>query len=322
MKIATIIGARPQFIKASMISMEIPKPDYNLNIHSLSHGAMTGRQLEEIEKVLIKDKPDFVVVYGDTNSTLAGALASTKLNIPLAHIEAGLRSFNRKMPEEINRILSDSISSLLFCPTLTAIENLHNEGITEGVYNVGDVMYDAVLRFSQVAENKPELFEHIDIKQQKYILATVHRQENTDNLESLTNIFSTFAELPFPIIIPMHPRTKKRLLENKINFGSNILSIDPVGYLEMISLIKNCKFLMTDSGGLQKEAYFLKKPCITLREETEWVETIKSGWNILVGSNPKKIVKAITNITIPDNHFNYYGDGNSGEVILNHIINY
>jgi len=356
MKIATILGARPQFIKASMVSraiakhdsltetiihtgqhfddnmsriffdeMKIPQPDYNLDIHSLSHGAMTGRQLEEIEKVLIKEKPDFVLVYGDTNSTLAGALAASKLHIPIAHVEAGLRSFNMRMPEEVNRIVSDLISNLLFCPTVTAVDNLNNEGITEGVHNVGDVMYDAALHFSQVAENKSNILEHLDIEPKQYILATVHRQENTDDPIRLTNIFSAFAESQLPIVIPMHPRTKKKLAENNISLNGYIKPIDPVGYLDMVALEKNAHIIATDSGGIQKEAFFQQVPCITLRDETEWVETIEMGWNQIVGADRNLIINAYNMLIKEDNPINQahpYGDGSAAEKILDIILNF
>jgi len=350
MKIVTIIGARPQFIKASMVSREIskhdnineaiihtgqhfdknmsqiffeemgiPEPDYNLNIHSLSHGAMTGRQIEGIEEVLIKENPDWILVYGDTNSTLAGALAAAKLQIPVAHVEAGLRSFNRNMPEEINRILCDRVSNLLLCPSETAVKNLNNEGITEGVHNVGDVMYDASLHFSQIAENKSNILEHLNIEPKQYILATVHRQENTDDPIRLTNIFSAFAEAPLPIVIPMHPRTKKKLAEYNISINGQIKPIDPVGYLDMIMLEKNAQKIATDSGGIQKEAYFHGVPCITLRDETEWVELISTGVNFLVGTNREKINNAMTKNY--NNLFSkkLYGEGNTADLII-HIL--
>jgi UDP-GlcNAc3NAcA epimerase len=350
MKIVTIIGARPQFIKASMVSREIskhdnineaiihtgqhfdknmsqiffeemgiPEPDYNLNIHSLSHGAMTGRQIEGIEEVLIKENPDWILVYGDTNSTLAGALAAAKLQIPVAHVEAGLRSFNRNMPEEINRILCDRVSNLLLCPSETAVKNLNNEGITEGVHNVGDVMYDASLHFSQIAENKSNILEHLNIEPKQYILATVHRQENTDDPIRLTNIFSAFAEAPLPIVIPMHPRTKKKLAEYNISINGQIKPIDPVGYLDMIMLEKNAQKIATDSGGIQKEAYFHGVPCITLRDETEWTELVDSGANVLVGNSRKKISEVLENKIIFETH-EIYGDGQSANKIIETII--
>ena len=346
MKIATIIGARPQFIKASMVSKEIskqnnikeiiihtgqhfdknmshvffeemgiPEPNYNLNIHSLPHGAMTGRQIEEIEKLLMKENPDWIMAYGDTNSTLAGVLAAVKLHIPIIHIEAGLRSFNRKMPEEINRIICDQISNLLLCPSETAVINLNNEGITVGVHNVGDVMYDASLHFSQVSENESHILNHLDLEPQKYILATIHREENTNFRNRLKNIFSAFSEAPLPIVIPMHPRTKKKLIEFDIPLNGQVKPIEPVGYLDMIMLEKNAKKIATDSGGIQKEAYFFGVPCITLRDETEWIELVNCGANLLVGSSRKKISEALnTKIKFEVNEI--YGDGYSAKKII------
>lgn len=350
MKIATIIGARPQFIKASMISMEIlkydyitettihtgqhfdsnmsqiffnemeiPKPNYNLNINSLSHGAMTGRQLEEIEKILIKEKPDWVFVYGDTNSTLAGALAASKIHIPIAHIEAGLRSYNRKMPEEINRILSDHISSLLFCPTETAVKNLRKEGIYEGVYNVGDIMYDATLHFSDIAKKKSTILKELNLEPKEYILLTVHRQENTVNSIRLNNIFSALDNSHMPIVMPLHPRTKMVLNENNIILSSIIKPIEPVGFFDMIMLEKNAFKIITDSGGIQKEAFFHHIPCITIRDQTEWVELIDTGANILTGTDTDKIIAAL-NGKFSFSNDNIFGSGNTAGKILKHLF--
>ena len=310
MKIVTVIGARPQFIKASSLSreiskhaaideviihtgqhfdknmskiffdeMEIPIPKYNLEINSLSHGAMTGRMLEEIEKVLLIEKPDWLVVYGDTNSTLAGALAAKKMHIKVAHIEAGLRSFDSKMPEEINRILTDNISDMLFCPTESAIENLTNEGFFKKnvkIVKCGDIMYDSAMYYKNKAKNSLDITNG-------FILATIHRQENTDDREKLSKIISSFNELVKlgeRIILPIHPRTKK--LIEKFNLKVDFTIIEPVGYLEMIDLLDKCKIVITDSGGLQKEAYFFNKFCITLRDTTEWVELIENEVNILL----------------------------------------
>lgn len=356
MKIATIIGARPQFIKAAMVSKEISKhscideviihtgqhfdenmshiffeemgisePDYNLGIQSLSHGAMTGRQLEEIEKVLVKEKPDWVIVYGDTNSTISGALASVKLHIPVAHVEAGLRSFNRKMPEEINRILTDHIAELLFVPTETAVNNLENEGITEGkIKLVGDVMYDATIHFEQIAEKKSKILEKIKLDPKEYILATVHRQENTDDPEKLKNIFSALADAPLPVVLPLHPRTKKKINEYKIPLNGQIYPIDPIGYLDMVLLEKNANMIVTDSGGIQKEAFFYEVPCITLREETEWVELVENGFSTLVGSDTDKIVTTYQKMINKSSEFNIdlYGDGKTREKIVNLLVGY
>ena len=358
-KIVTIVGARPQFVKAAVLSrlirtekwkdkfteilvhtgqhydqnmsevffsdMEIPKPDYNLNIGSGSHGKMTGHMLIEIEKLLLHEKPDLVLVYGDTNSTLAGALAASKLHISLAHVEAGLRSFWKQMPEEQNRILTDHISDYLFCPTETAVNNLKKEGITEGVYNVGDIMLDANLFYRDKMQKEKEkgidrLKRINELKletlQENFILATVHRAENTDDIEKLKNIIDAFNIIDIDIILPLHPRTRKILSENDFKLNSNIKIIDPVGYFEMIELEQKCKCIITDSGGVQKEAYFMKKPCITLREQTEWVETVDSGWNVLVGTNKTKIANSVASLKTPSTYPELYGRGDSASSIL------
>jgi UDP-GlcNAc3NAcA epimerase len=334
MKILTVVGARPQFIKLAPLSkilrengineiivhtgqhydenmndlffkeLEIPEPDYNLGIGSGNHGEQTGRMLIEIEKVILKENPDLVIVYGDTNSTLAGALAASKLHIKLAHVEAGLRSFNKRMPEEINRVLTDHVSDILFCPTQTAVENLKNEGITNGVYLVGDVMFDTLLHFSKISDMKSNVLERLNIKPKEYYLATIHRAENTDDHERLKNILTAFSKMDEMVIFPIHPRTRKMinyyglddLLEN-----DNVKVIDPVGYLDMLKLEKNAKAILTDSGGVQKEAFWLKVPCITLRDETEWIETVNLGWNRLVGSDVEKILSAVKDLTHGNN---------------------
>lgn len=359
MKIVTIIGARPQFIKAAAISnailahnqnnpvvpikevivhtgqhfdsnmsavffdeMQIPKPDYLLNINSLGHGAMTGRMLEEIEKILIEEKPDYVLVYGDTNSTLAGALAASKLHIKVAHVEAGLRSFNMKMPEEINRILTDRISTLLLCPSDTAVNNLQNEGFEHfksKVLNVGDVMYDTTLHFSKMAkEPSIELPE-------RFILATVHRAENTNDINNLKEIVAAFNTIAaeIPVVLPIHPRTKNILEKQNIEISDRVLLIPPVGYLEMLYLLNHCQLVMTDSGGLQKEAYFSKKYCITLREETEWVELVDNGVNQLVGASESKIIKAFNEAKQlkPNFENHFYGDGRASFKIIKLLLN-
>ena len=327
MKIINIVGARPQFIKLAPLSkilretnineiilhtgqhydenmndlffkeLEIPEPDYNLGIGSGNHGEQTGKMLIEIEKVLLEEKPNLVIVFGDTNSTLAGALAASKLHILLAHVEAGLRSFNKKMPEEINRILTDHVSDILFCPTQTAVENLKRESITNGVYLVGDIMFDALMHFSEISKTKSQILKKLNLKPKKYYLATVHRAENTDDYDRLKNILFALSQLDKPVVFPIHPRTKK-MVEN---FGLNhllerLIIIEPVGYLDMISLEANAQAILTDSGGVQKEAFWLRVPCITLREETEWIETVETGWNKLVGSRMESIINAVQNI--------------------------
>lgn len=352
-KVVTIIGARPQFIKAASLSreilktanveevivhtgqhfdpnmsdiffeeMQIPKPKYNLNINSLNHGAMTGRMLEKIEEVLVEEKPDWLLVYGDTNSTLAGALAAKKLHIKVAHVEAGLRSFNMDMPEEINRILTDRISSALFCPTEEAVNNLRKEGY-EGfkiaIENVGDIMYDSALFYSGLAKK--------DVKynnSENYVLATIHRAENTDDEVKLRNIFNALDEIhqTYEVVLPLHPRTKKYL--KKYQIETTITLINPVGYLEMVSLIKNAKGVITDSGGLQKEAYFFHKRCFTLRDQTEWIELIKVNCNQLIDVKKDPIASIILkNLpNTPDFSNNIYGDGNTSKKIIEKLFKY
>lgn len=323
-KIVTIVGARPQFVKASALSralqnegipevivhtgqhfddnmadiffrqMDIPEPRYNLGINSLSHGAMTGRMLEEIEKVLLHEKPSVVVVYGDTNSTLAGALAASKLHIPVAHVEAGLRSFNMKMPEEINRILTDRISDFLFCPTETAILNLKQEGFDHFPSSIvlsGDVMYDVALYYSQFSSLKSNILQILKVENNPYILATLHRQENTDDLVRLSNILEALNELSdsFRIVLPLHPRTKNIIARN--GYALKFEPVDPVGYFDMIELLKHCSFVITDSGGLQKESYFFTKHCLVVRDETEWTELTELEYNFLVGADKEQIVQ-------------------------------
>ncbi|NLZ33329.1 MAG: UDP-N-acetylglucosamine 2-epimerase (non-hydrolyzing) [Clostridiales bacterium] len=351
MKIITVVGARPQFIKAAPVSKElrkafnevlihtgqhyddnmskvffeelgIPLPDYNLKIGSGSHGAMTGKMLEKLEEIYLKEKPDCVLVYGDTNSTLAGALAASKLLIPVIHVEAGLRSFNKSMPEEQNRILTDHISKLLLVPTKDAEKNLEKEGIVEGVYNIGDVMYDAVLMFKERAKAKASLLDKLNVKENEYILTTIHRAENTNDIKRLKNIIEALKESKEKIILPLHPRTKKFINDYKLILNENIKVIDPVGYLEMLMLEANSKMIVTDSGGVQKEAYFMGKPCVTMRDETEWVETVEVGWNVIVGTNKDKILEAINNFK-PNNEQPYiFGDGKASEKIVELINRY
>ncbi len=340
-KIVSIIGARPQFIKTPLISREIRKfakeiivhtgqhyddnmsavffkdlgifkPDYNLGVGSETHGKQTARMLERIEQVLIKEKPDLVIIYGDTNSTVAGALAAVKLHIPVAHVEAGMRSYNRSMPEEINRIVSDHIAELLFASTLSAAKILKKEGIKKGIYLVGDVMFDIRKKIKN-QKSKIKILEKYTIKSKKYILTTVHRQENTDIRQNLENIIEAFIKINEPIIFPAHPRTVKFLkgygLDKIIAQHPHIKLIEPIGFFEMIILEQNARLILTDSGGVQKEAYLDKVPCITLRKETEWVETVASGWNRLVDTNVAKIVRLAKNFPKPKFHPNFLGDG-------------
>jgi len=354
MKIITILGARPQFIKAGTVSreiakyanieeiivhtgqhfdanmsniffdeMKIPKPNYNLDINGLGHGAMTGQMLERIEEVLLKEKPDWVMVYGDTNSTIAGALAASKLHIKVAHVEAGLRSFNMKMPEEINRILTDRVSSILFCPTQSAIDNLQKEGYNSldiKVVKSGDVMQDGAIFYKDLAV-KPI---NLNISKE-YILTTIHRAENTDDEQRVKNIVESLNEIAqdIQIVLPLHPRTKNILEKLEIKLSENIKVIEPVGYLNMVWLIDNSKLIMTDSGGLQKEAYFFKKQCITLRDETEWIELVKNGFNTLVGSDKNKILEVYKNnaeFKIQNLKLNLYGNGDASKKIIRELI--
>lgn len=350
-KIITIIGARPQFIKAAVVSemlsgrmeeilvhtgqhydanmsgiffgeLNLPEPKYNLGIGSGTHGAQTGKMLESIEQILLSEMPDFVLVYGDTNSTLAGALAASKLLIPVIHIEAGLRSYNRVMPEEQNRILTDHLSSLLFSPTQTAVQNLEKEGIASGVHLVGDVMFDSVLRFSAIAEKKSTILEKEQLNENEFVLCTIHRAENTNDPQKLAAIFEGLEQSDEQIILPLHPRTRAFMDANNIRTGNNIRLAEPVGYLDMIQLERAAKKIVTDSGGVQKEAFFLGKPCITLREETEWVETVENGWNVLTGANPAKISEAIRTFHPHTERKQYFGDGNAASQIADIISSF
>ena len=375
MKIITIVGARPQFIKAAAVTraiqrynkrcpskqklqeilvhtgqhydylmdkvffeeLELPTPDYQLGVGSGPHAQQTGMMLEGIERVLEKENPGMVIVYGDTNSTLAGALAAAKLNIPVAHVEAGLRSYNRTMPEEINRVLIDQLSTFLFCPTSQAVKNLAEEGIKPGrgrvVKKVGDVMYDSILYYSKIAEKKSTILKDLGlrspqsaIRNLQYYLATLHRAENTDNSNRLKSILRALNEIGenTPVILPLHPRTKKMMGAYRLFPGSRrIRFIEPVSYLDMLTLEKNATAILTDSGGVQKEAYWFGIPCFTLREETEWVETVKSGWNVLVGIEPKKIVREIIHLEkrrLSKKGTGIFGDGKASEKIIQVLI--
>lgn len=355
-KIVTVVGARPQFIKAAALSkaiasqneikeviihtgqhfdnnmsdvffkeMQIPAPNYQLSVNGLNHGAMTGRMIEEIEKLILIEKPDCLLVYGDTNSTLAGALAAKKLNIKVAHVEAGLRSFNMSMPEEVNRILTDRISDFLFCPTDTAVNNLNKEGFQNFnciIENSGDIMYDSMLLFSQFADEKSTMTNLIN--GEEFLLCTIHRAENTDNDTKLFHIFEALNILAdyHTIILPLHPRTKQKMGNMKIN--PKIKLIEPLGYFDMLYLLNHCKMVITDSGGLQKEAFFNQKFCITLREETEWIELVENNKNILCGTDKVKIQTAyhefVNKIFKLDKEF--YGKGDTSHKILNTLKSY
>jgi len=302
--------------------MQIPKPDYFLGIGGKTHGAMTGQMIEKIEKVLIKERPDWVLVYGDTNSTLAGAIAASKLHIKVAHIESGLRSFNMKMPEEVNRILTDRVSSLLFCPSQLSVDNLAAEGIDQFKDSVkivlsGDVMQDGAIFYKNFAQ-KPTNIDILD----DFILCTIHRAENTDDTSKLDEIVSTLNEIAIKrqVILPLHPRTRAILQQGQFN-TSNLTIIDPVGYLNMVWLIDNCSLVMTDSGGLQKEAFFFKKPCVVMRNETEWTELIEHGYNYMVGSSYSEIMSVYLAENYNTNYsLDLYGSGNASKVIVESLI--
>lgn len=352
MKFISIIGARPQFIKAASISRElrtrhqevlvhtgqhydsnmsgiffdeldIPKPDVNLGVGSLPHAAQTGEMLARIEQIIFAEEPDWVLVYGDTNSTLAGALAAVKLRRRVAHIEAGLRSYNRSMPEEINRVLTDHISDLLFCPSQVAVDNLAGEGILNGVHLVGDVMLDMLQTAIQRAKTQSNILEKLGLEEKNYLLATIHRAENTDDLDRLAEILAGLTSLDELVVIPLHPRTRKALQisglidpspQNGENiYWMNIYWIEPVGYVDMVRLQQAARMILTDSGGIQKEAYWLQVPCLTLREETEWIETIDAGWNILVGASKEAIIENVRSFMPPGKHPELYGDGNTAQ---------
>ena len=307
--------------------MNIPQPNYNLGINSLSHGAMTGRMLEEIEEVLLKEKPNVVVVFGDTNSTIAGALAASKLHIPVAHVEAGLRSFNMKMPEEINRILTDRISDILFCPTQTAVENLQNEGFDNFKSEIvisGDVMYDVAMYYSKISADRSSIISELNLVKEPFLLATLHRQENTDDLVRLNSIISAFNKLSsqYRIVLPVHPRTRKIIEKENIKLNFNL--IDPVGYFDIIELLKNCKFVVSDSGGLQKEAFFFDKNCMIIREETEWTELVELGYNFVVGATEEKILERAKYIERNQTVFNAkpYGNGDAANKIADYLSQY
>ncbi|MCE9598450.1 MAG: UDP-N-acetylglucosamine 2-epimerase (non-hydrolyzing) [Spirochaetia bacterium] len=358
LRITTIVGARPQFIKAAVIGrairerfsgkvseylihtgqhydenmsevffreMSIPSPDLNLQIGSGPHGETTGKMLMGIESALIANKPDLLLVYGDTNSTLAGALAASKALIPVAHVEAGLRSFNRSMPEEQNRVLTDHLSQFLFCPTQAAIDNLAHEGITHGrngyrVFRTGDVMLDASLFYrEQVAQRSNSIIKDLDLSGDFFLL-TMHRAENTDDPVRLRAIWEGITRSDMQGVFPVHPRTRKVIEQLGLKPSRNLKLIEPVGYHDMIELESTCSFIVTDSGGVQKEAFFFGKPCITLRDQTEWVETVEAGWNVLVGANSDVIGAAMKRPLAPAERPLLYGDGHAGEQIVETIL--
>lgn len=373
-KLLTIIGARPQIIKAAALSraiknsfskeikevivhtgqhydnnmsqvffdeLGIPKPDYNLNVGSGSHGKQTAQMISGIEELLEKEQPDYMILYGDTNSTLAGAIAASKIHIPIVHIEAGLRSFNKKMPEEINRIMCDHASTLLFSPTRTGFQNLKREGFivnkapftadNPGIYHCGDIMYDNSLHFAKIAEEKTRIISNLKIDKNKYILATIHRDHNTDQPETLGKIFESLAEVSeeenFSIILPLHPRTKKKMeelpdkLKLKLQNNPSIKIIDPVSFLDMIALEKNARLIITDSGGVQKEAYFFNKPSVILREQTEWVEILETATGLLAGSSKSKIKSSVKHLLHKKLDFPpIFGDGKAAEFICERIL--
>ena len=363
MKIVTVVGARPQFVKAAAVSravrehnrdhpessihevivhtgqhydenmsqvffdqLDIPRPDYNLEIGGGTHGAMTGQMLEKIEHVLLSEKPDCVLIYGDTNSTLAGAIAASKLHIPVAHVEAGLRSFNMRMPEEVNRILSDRVSSLLLCPTEAAVTNLKREGLEKGVSNVGDVMYDASLFYRDMARDQSTILSDLKLNTKGYALVTCHRAENTDDLARLTEIVKGLSAVAdqLRVIFPLHPRTRKMINEQGLSEKlGKVEVIEPISFLDMVQLEGSASVIITDSGGVQKEAFFFSVPCITIRNETEWVETVELGWNRLVEASSERISQAVSEAvsselmmgdTLP------YGNGSASEKIIKKLL--
>jgi len=344
-KIASVVGARPQFIKAAPVSREIrqhheeilvhtgqhydenmsdvffevldmPRPDYNLGVGSATHTRQTAEMMRGLEDVFEKEKPDLVLVYGDTNSTLAGALVASKMGQPLGHVEAGLRSFNRSMPEEINRVVADHLSALLFCPTQTAVDNLTNEGVIHGVHLVGDVMYDVALQSAQAARSR-DITERFGVKKGEYILVTLHRPASVDNRETLEGIVDALVRSGRSVVFPIHPRTRKNLEAFGLweTLRAKVKAIEPVDYLDFIALLMGASKVVTDSGGVQKEAYFFGVPCVTLRDETEWIETVEDGWNALVGTETADILDAIEKFNPSGTKSKSFGDGHAAEKI-------
>jgi UDP-N-acetylglucosamine 2-epimerase len=353
LKVLTVVGARPQFVKAAPVSkalregghrevlvhtgqhydygmsrvffeeMGLPEPDVNLGVGSGPHGWQTGQMLAGLEEVMLAERPERVLVYGDTNSTLAAALAAAKLRLPVAHVEAGLRSFNREMPEEVNRVLADHCSDLLFCPTETAVSNLAREGVTTGVRLVGDTMLDATLQFAEVARSRSRVLEELSLRPKEFLLATLHRPYNTDDPERMRGLLGALAEAGETVVFPVHPRTSRRLEEFGVTRGADagkLKMIDPVGYLDMLTLEQNARLILTDSGGVQKEAYFFGVPCVTLRPETEWVETVEAGWNVLAAARREAIAAAIRKRDWPEAPPPaVFGDGRAGGRIVTEL---
>lgn len=351
LKIATIVGARPQFVKAALVSrklrsaarevlihtgqhydenmsgiffqqLSIPEPEYNLEVGSGLHGEQTGEILKRVEPVLLREKPDWVLVYGDTNSTLAGALAGAKLHIPVAHVEAGLRSFNRVMPEEINRVLVDHLATVLFAPTPEAVTNLQREGISRGVYQVGDVMYEAVVEYRKIADEQSTVLQRLGLSDRKYALATVHRAENADVASRLTAILDGLETVcsDLPVVFPVHPRTRSAIPKLAHPWPTDLIFTEPLSYLDMIRLESQAEVIITDSGGVQKEAFFFRVPCVTVRDETEWVETVSLGWNTLAGADTGRIIQAVRNRRPGRDGGSPYGRGDASGRIVRYVF--
>ena len=350
MKVLTVVGARPQFVKAAPVSralrarhqevlahtgqhydsnmsavffdeLDIPAPDFNLGVGSGPHGQQTGEMLARIEALILSECPDWVLIYGDTNSTLAGALAAAKLHVPVAHVEAGLRSFNRRMPEEINRVLADRVSNLLFCPSKTAVDNLAAEGILEGVHLVGDVMASSLVYAAGRAKDRSTVLRRLGLTARAFLLATVHRAENTDDRDHLAQLMAAFSSLGETVVLPVHPRTRKMLERFQIVPGARVILVEPLGYLDMVMLEQAARIILTDSGGIQKEAYWLGVPCVTLREETEWVETVANGWNTLAGTSIERVVQTVRGFQPPSSRPPLYQEGDAAEKISQILSN-
>jgi UDP-N-acetylglucosamine 2-epimerase len=372
-KFLSIVGVRPQFVKAAMVCAAVDRfngsaqpedriqhqllntgqhydfamaevffqqlplttPDFDLGVGSGTHGAQTGAMLEQIEEVLMREKPDFVIVYGDTNSTLAGALAAVKLHIPVAHVEAGLRSFNRQMPEEINRIVADHVSNVLLCPTYAAVEQLAHEGVVNEVHFCGDVMLDAVREFAPLAAQQSKILAHLGLDPKQYILLTIHRAENTDSLSRMEDLANTLCHLDRPTVFAMHPRLRAKLdsepeysnLKKQLFSAKHLRIVEPLPYLDMLQLEANAQLIMTDSGGVQKEAYFVGTPCLTLREETEWTETLQGNWNRVVGTSPEKVLPLVQSLWSNNGaspasqpELVAFGDGSASDRIIQILI--